>query len=1125
MKQKCDFHGLCGHSTAECRRRKKLPAAAANLAEFVFTITDSGGAEEIKSHFLADTGASAHMSGFKDDFENLTPLPDGSTCTVRGPGDSSFACALAGTVRLKLATDTGNHIHAVLQDTIYVPGLKRRLFSVGAYAKNGHGACFKGGEGFLKFGGIRVDLQRHGNLFALPGKILSGKSTDRTAAAVALPTNATLDKGSRARWHERLAHTAGASVSKLAAMSKINKINLSKLCDSCSLAKSTRKSFTTRRTTRATVRGHRMFLDVGGPIEPRGLDGWRFTCILVDDKTSKKWVVHMKTKSATVDALRWFWTTICRPEHVVIRIVRTDRGGEFTGARFTQLCTELGITQEFTSPDSPEQNAPAERPWRTIGDQAQAMMLRAGLTGPEYRTLWPYAMTTAAYVGNLIPSNSIDGAIPEEAWSGEPAEYDHLRVFGCAAYVHIPKSRRRKFNPKARTCIFVGYCQDSSRRTYKFYDPETKSIIRSLHATFDETKFPALEDATRTYAPADSVSPPFFITVPAAGTPQPPDAVPEIDSVLPSPVPSHHSPDDSAKTESDEEQHSQWIPGEEWAHDNSELECISNSSVDTPPISSMDALIMDHILLSAKLADADTPQSYHEAIMGPEAEEWQRAINEELWSHGLNNTWSDECTIPKGRKVIRTKWLFKKKRENGVVVRYKARLVAQGFRQQHGVDFGETFAPVARFTTYRTVLALAAAHRWSLHQMDVDTAFLNAPMEEELYIQTPQGADGTGPRRLLKSLYGTKQAQRNWNSTMHKFMVQEGFQSSIVEPCLYTRRGEGGKLAVVVIYVDDILITGDDNPAIQKFREQISQRFKMKDLGELNWILGMAITRDKDTGDVIMSQKAYTEDILKRFKMDQCKPTTSPASSDNRRLSKSDSPTTDAERAAMRSVPYKSAVGSLMYLTVGTRPDIAAAVSEAARFMANPGRKHWEAVKQIFRYLRGTSSAVLRFRGGHDTVELVGYADADWGMCLDTRRSRTGHVFKLDKHSGAISWKSKLQPTVALSSTEAEYMAVCAATQEAVHLRRLLNDLGHHVPDGTPTMILEDNQGCIAMAKNPILHDRTKHIDIKFHFIRDKVRDNTIKLSYVQSKDQVADALTKVLKAPALARHRQSLLG
>jgi hypothetical protein len=520
----------------------------------------------------------------------------------------------------------------------------------------------------------------------------------------------------------------------------------------------------------------------------------------------------------------------------------------------------------------------------------------------------------------------------------------------------------------------------------------------------------------------------------------------------------------------------------------------------------------------------DDPKTYNQAVNGKDAEEWQSAMQKEYQSLVENNTWK-LTPLPEGKNLISSKWVFKRKRNaDGSVAKFKARFVARGFSQVEGVDYFETFAPVARFTSIRATIALAAQKGWKIYQMDVDNAFLNAPVEEEIYVEQPKGMEVQSPNeeklvlKLLRALYGSKQGSRNWNSVLHHFLISHGMTQSTADPCVYTKSNQRHQLTIVTVYVDDLIITGDDEQGIRSLKNALNGRFKMKDLGELRWCLGIEVNRT-DTG-IEINQKQYLCSILQRFGMDQSKPVSTPADP-NTKLTKNDCPQNPTEENKMRAIPYRSAVGSLLYAAVATRPDISTAVRDVARFVSCPGEQHWVAVKRIFRYLQGTLETKIRFSGGSATTVLSGYSDSDWGSNTDDRRSNTGYVFMMA--NAAISWQSKAQPTVALSSSEAEYMALCSAAQEAIYLRRLFADLGS--PQDDPTMIYQDNQGCIAMAHNPVHHSRTKHIDIKFHFVRERIAAGEIKLEYIPTENQVADILTKGLHGPKFTKFKEAMLG
>jgi hypothetical protein len=478
-----------------------------------------------------------------------------------------------------------------------------------------------------------------------------------------------------------------------------------------------------------------------------------------------------------------------------------------------------------------------------------------------------------------------------------------------------------------------------------------------------------------------------------------------------------------------------------------------------------------------------------------------------------NRTW-DVVQRPRSKNVIGSKWVLRVKRNaDGSVNKYKARLVAQGFSQVYGEDYFDTFSPVTRSTSIRCLVALAAQHGWKLYHMDVCSAFLNADVKEELYVRPPPGMEeelGGRVLRLRKSLYGIKQAPRNWNELFHSYLVSLGYKRSEADPCVYSKGNE----VMLAVWVDDTILTGSNTSATQQLKSDLKRRFKMKDEGELSWCLGMRISTHGD--HVTMDQEQYIENMLARFGMSNCKPAKTPAAL-GIHLTKQDAPQTSQEAMEMKSVPYRSAVGSLLYASIRTRPDIASAVRAVAKFSSNPGNKHWTAVKRIFRYLKGTSSYGISFsRGG---PPLLGYCDSDWANNPDDRKSVSGYVFLL---AGApISWKSKSQSSVALSSCEAEYMAASSAAQEAIHLRRLLASVGQTIKGAS--ILLEDNQGCIALANNPVHHNRSKHIDLRAHFIREKVTEGVVDLKYVPTSEQLADILTKPLGPVKYAQLRASL--
>ena len=518
---------------------------------------------------------------------------------------------------------------------------------------------------------------------------------------------------------------------------------------------------------------------------------------------------------------------------------------------------------------------------------------------------------------------------------------------------------------------------------------------------------------------------------------------------------------------------------------------------------------------------SNEPCTYQEAISSPEAPHWREAIKKELDSIDRNGTWEiiPRNELPKGRQPIDSKWVFKRKlNPDGTIEKYKARLVAKGYAQVRGVDYDETYAPVAKFTSIRALLSIAAALGLEVHQMDVKCAFLNGDLKEDIFMNIPEGIDGIDGNfilKLKKSLYGLKQGSHCWNQKLHAYFISQGFTRLSSDYAIYVRR-VNDSLIIVAVYVDDSILMTDSKKTMTEIKEILKSKFEMTDCGELKFFLGIQVHRNLKDRTITLGQEHFVEQILRRFGMSECKPVGTPIETSAKfAIAKGTDQNVDP-------TIFRQIVGSLMYLMVATRPDIAAAVSIISQFSANPSDQHLQGAKRILRYLRGTAKLRLSLGPNVDDqkpLQLVGYSDASWGDDINTRKSTSGYVFYLGK--GPISWISKKQSAVALSSTEAEYMAVTQATKEAIWLRRLLAEIDVAVTQEGATLIYQDNQSTIALAKNPVHHARSKHIDIQYHFVREKVEHKEVDLQYIPTEKMIADIFTKPL---AKARY-EDLIG
>ncbi|BES90199.1 Hydra magnipapillata [Nesidiocoris tenuis] len=488
------------------------------------------------------------------------------------------------------------------------------------------------------------------------------------------------------------------------------------------------------------------------------------------------------------------------------------------------------------------------------------------------------------------------------------------------------------------------------------------------------------------------------------------------------------------------------------------------------------------------------------------SQEWRDAINDEFASMLKNKTWI-LCDRPSNRDTITSRLVLRTKyKKDGSIERRKARLVARGFNQRPGLDYDETYSPVIRLGTIRTMMALAAEKGMKVHQLDVVTAYLNGDIDKSIYMEIPEKlkesltelvkspdslvkkeakkmlqelSNGDKVCHLRKSLYGLKQSGRQWYKKLHHALVEMGFKPTPSDPCLYVKQ-KGKDMTLLGVYVDDLILTSTNEKLIVEIKKKLNEKFKTKDLGILNYCLGIEFECKEDY--IKLSQKKYISDLLTKFKMENCKPVSTPQET---RL-KLNKPQTPDEK-----LPFRSLIGSLMYLAIATRPDIAHSVSFLSQFNQDHAEDHWKAAKRILRYLSGTKEVGLVYK---KTGELLhGYSDSDWGNNIIDRHSYSGYLFKFG--GAAISWEARKQRSVARSSVEAEYVE-----------RGLLSCVG--VPQ-TTISIKSDSQGAIAWAENPCHHQRTKHIDIRYHYVREEIENGTLHLSYIPTESMPADSLTK----------------
>ena len=1079
--------------------------------------------------WLVDSGASCHMTECADLFSAISDIPPVSVYGV-GPaganGSSMLVATQSGMLSVPVMCDDGSVHDLKLENVLLVPGIGRNLVSVDALVAKGAELNFSSNGAQLTVpGSARISLARKSGLFELP------LLTNHTAAAVRVKPDYQL-------MHRRLGHPGESIVSRMSGLANTTGAP----CESCQMNKAIHRSFSKRRPEdkRATKPYQRIHTDLWGPSNATSLGGAKYICAFVDDFTREATVYFLKRKKDAAGCFEEFLHDVVYRQNHSVSVLRADNGGEFVGRAFKRVLREHRVTPEFSPPHSPQSNGTVERFWGTVIPRAKAMLYDSGLS----LDFWAESVRSSVYLYNRLPSSALDGVSPIEFRTGERPDIEHLRCFGATAYVL--NERASKIGPNATRQVLLGYADDCS--AYRVYNPLTRKVTNTVHVTFNEARF-GWSTSEFGAGSHTSASPPTFNLIAGAGATS--SSVGDVDgpsvriqihadgcespvtasdcgpspSISPPPLEPGTPMTSPASSAASSPSNAESPRASRFADDYRGSATTGGNGRPSRTVRRPDRPGFVFLALLAALGcDPSAPDTYFDALCDPRAPEWKEAMDREYDSLIQFGTW-DEQLLPPGAKLVDTRWVYRCKFDaGGNLVCYKARFCAKGFSQRQGVDYFETFAPVIRLESVRTLVALAAENDWELFQADVSSAFLNAELEETVFIRQPRGYETYAPNgqqhvlRLHRSIYGLRQAPRCWNTLLHKFLLAQGLQRSEADPCVYIKRTKAG-IVVVGIYVDDLLFTGSDRSGINDLRAALADEFKIKDLGILHHYLGIAVNRT--AGGITMSQRQYVVDLLNQFGMEECHPTATPLVA-KQKLTRDMSPVTDAELQRMADIPYRSAVGSLMYLALATRPDIANAVRDLARYSHNPGWDHWLGVKHVFRYLQGTKDLGITYTRTNES--LLAYSDSDWANDESTSRSVTGNVFILA--NAAITWASRSQKHVSLSSSEAEYVAASNTAKQCMFVRHLVSEL---CPDlallDQPTVMLIDNRACRLMIKNRGSHRRTKHIRVRYHFIRELAEDGVIDIQPISSKENLADMFTKNLTRVPLSKLRARVFG
>ncbi|KAG8926805.1 hypothetical protein FRC01_008347 [Tulasnella sp. 417] len=1039
-----------------------------------------------------DSGASRVFHGdiaaFSDYKAFEKPIPIG----LAADGASMNALG-TGTLTIRFLPPNSPPIDFTITKAYHAPGIMN-LISIAHLDDLGRRIQFHSKQIDIWDGDVlELSVPRNGNSYSCCGEII-------------FPEKGHATKISRVTWHRRCGHLGHTSILELAKKELVNDLELdvqssgsTTECDACLRGKHTRSSFPTGGRTRATKPLELIHSDVCGPFPP-SQEGYKYYVSLIDDYTEFGVVYCLKEKSGVFEAFKHYHARAEKHTDATLKAVQTDNGGEYKGD-FERYCTSHGIHHRRTTPYTPEQNGVAERMNRTLNNAVVSCLLDANL-GDAY---WADAVLYAMYNRNRSPSRAIPGYVPFTLWNNNyKPSIAHLRPFGCTVYIHIPKKvRSGKLGPKSTKVMFIGY--DSNRKAWRFYDPVSRKESSSRDATFLEdvldmsTKEEVTFDSTNCnkevqhFDDSDSDSddehiiptpkPPSTSTSIPNPSPSPPNSTP---NPIPAPSPSLPTPTD---------------PPSLSRKDRTRKQTVKHTDNTWMP---------HHARMAREFGLATTdPRSYREALSSPDAKQWEDSIQAEYNSLVKMGTF-EIVDLPPGRKAIPSTYVFKEKKgPNGETLKFKTRIVARGDMQKKGEDFDKVFAPVPRLDTVRAVFSYTASQGWEIDQLDFKSAFLNGDLKEEVYMKPPQGfqRDDGKVWKLKKSLYGLRQSPKCWHDKLTTSFTEFQLVRSTADFSVYV--GCHGKdTTILVTHVDDMAITGSNTRKKNEVKEYIKENYDVEDMGKLKYYLGINWDYDLANRVIHASQKKFMLEILERFSMLESYPSDIPVIA-NHQFTIEDSPEKDSDdQRQMAKVPYLEAIGSLMYLMLGTRPDLAYAIGKLSRFGTNPGPKHWKAVKRVLRYVKGTLNYGITLGGSPASPILTGYSDASFQDCPDTSQSTSGYVFYFG--DAPISWSSKRQGIVTNSTMEAEYLGLSNAARHTIWLRELMEDLG--CPQTEPTMLFGDNNASLILAEDVSDHSRAKHVKRVYHYVRERIQqEKDITVKYCPGNQNIADIFTKPL--------------
>jgi len=1081
--------------------KKDCPSYNKKDGEVLVAETNCAVSPPNANEWILDSGATQHMTFDKENFLTYKVLDP--PIQVRF-GNNQYGQGIGiGTLIVK----SRNADDIRLEQVLHVPVLRRKLLSVSSATQNGNTGEIHSDEIIIKNkkGKVLLRAAKKEDLYRIE---LQESHRELNLASVTLEDDLKL-------LHERFAHVNKETLVQMIKHSsaigldkfKVDRPSQKKRsvieCESCQMGKQTKKSYPSSTRRRMEQVGDRIHVDVCGPIGTPTCSGKNYFVLFKDEYSNYRHILLVKGKDEVHDCIRRCMTIIRVDTGLKVKRLYSDKGSELISNRTQDYLLDEGIVHETSAAFTPQQNGFIERDNRTVVEAARTMLKHRKL--PD--KLWGEAANTAVYLLNRLSNKNTDNKTPYELYFGSKPNITHLRIFGSLVYMKVQHKKRsgyqKKLENRAKPMVLVGYEQNN---TYRVYEPETNKVIITREVVIDETRGYDFEKKD------DTENLDYIIFEDIYGES-------ETEGVAQEDVNDQSDVDDATPVASEDTDHGDQQKVRE-VESTPEPVNVSRYNLRNRAGRTYENLLCYNTEeaeeAEALIAYGDEPLSYREALKSEDSDKWLTAMKEEYDSLINQNTW-EMAQLPENRRAIQCKWVFKKKYDTlGNVQRFKARLVAKGYSQRSGIDYKETFSPVVRMDSTRLLLAIAAERDLEMIHFDIKTAFLYGKIEEEVYMTQPEGFT-TGDKRvcrLIKSLYGLKQAPRAWNVCFTKFLKQFQLEPLVKDSCILMRKTDKNIL-VIAIYVDDGLVCCSNKKLLEQVLEHLKTKFQVTVM-DPKCFVGLEIQRNRKDRSLFISQEFYTKKILLRFEMQNSKCQSTPFDPNQKLCSMGAQIGADEP---IVQVPYREAIGSLMYLMIGSRPDISYAVSLLSRYCEAPRKAHWNGVKRVFQYLNCTRNFGIKFHPETRSKNIRCYVDSDYSSDLDTGRSISGYVLKY--YSGPIIWKSSKQSTVATSTTEAEFVAAAQAIKEVLWLRQLLDELT--IKQMEPSEVFIDNQGAIKLLVNNQIHIKIKHIRVKYLFAREAAQNKEVAIKYIESENQEADSLTKALPKSKFIEFRSKL--